>query len=114
MMVTIEADDKYTQLVRFDIARDKQSALIAAIVGQVDTWVCRLPGFISSTLHASLDGEHVINYAQWKDEASFHGFLHDPRNQQLQSAIHAVDAGAKPHAIHCRVVRGIEAPSPGQ
>ena len=28
------------------------------------------PGFISATVHESLDNDYVVNYAQWKDQAS--------------------------------------------
>lgn len=110
-MVTIQENDIFTQVVQFDIAADKQSALITAITGEVERWVRHLPGFISSTFHASHDGRRVINYAQWRDDAAFQGFLHDARNEALSAAIHAVDAAAKPHAVHCRVVRSIEAAS---
>jgi hypothetical protein len=52
----------------------------------------------------------VLNYAQWKDEASFKGFLNDPETKRLQAAISAVDPALKPHAIHCRDVRTIGSP----
>ncbi|MGI4848166.1 MAG: antibiotic biosynthesis monooxygenase [Janthinobacterium lividum] len=107
-MVTIQENNTFTQIVRFDVAKDNQEALITAITTQVQDWVCRLPGFISSTFHASHDGQHVINYAQWQDESAFQGFLQDGRNENLRAAIHAVDAAAKPNAVHCRVVRSIE------
>jgi quinol monooxygenase YgiN len=107
-MVEIREDNTFTQIVRFDVVPEKQDALIAVIVGEVKRWVSRRPGFISSTFHASHDGHHVINYAQWKDEASFRGFVGDPEGEHLQAAIHAVDASLKPNAIHCRVVKSIE------
>ena len=28
------------------------------------------PGFVSATVHESLDNDYVVNYAQWKDQAS--------------------------------------------
>ncbi|MDB5806282.1 MAG: hypothetical protein JWN73_3604 [Betaproteobacteria bacterium] len=108
-MATIREDDTFTQLVRFDVSPDKQGALIAAIVAEVERWVRRRPGYISSTFHASHDGRHVLNYAQWRDEAAFHGFTQDPETARLQAAIRAVDPSLKPHAIHCRVVRSIDA-----
>lgn len=108
-MPTIHQDNTFTQIVRFDVSPEKQLALIDAIVGEVQRWVRLRPGFISSTFHASHDGRHVINYAQWKDEAAFRAFGEDPQGKHLQAAIRAVDAGLKPHAIHCRVVRSIDA-----
>lgn len=109
-MVTIEENNTYTQIVRFDIDPAKQNALIAAISAEVTRWVRLRPGFISSTFHASLDGKHVINYAQWQDEAAFRGFIDDPEGAHLNAAIRAVDPAAHPDAIHCRVVRSIGRP----
>jgi quinol monooxygenase YgiN len=108
-MALIAENDTFTQVVRFDVDPAKQEQLIAAIVGEVERWVCQRPGFVSSTFHASLDGKHVLNYAQWKDEASFKGFAEDPEGKKLSAAIHAVDASLKPHAIAFRVVRSIDA-----
>jgi heme-degrading monooxygenase HmoA len=33
------------------------------------------PGFISSTIHRSLDGLRVINYAQWKTQEEYFAFI---------------------------------------
>ena len=107
-MATISENSTFTQIVRFDVEPDSQLALISAIVKEVEPWVCRRPGFLSSTFHASLDGRHVVNYAQWKDEASFRGFAQDPEGQRLQAAIRSVGPSLKPHAIACRVVRSID------
>ncbi|HEX4326312.1 MAG TPA: antibiotic biosynthesis monooxygenase family protein, partial [Burkholderiales bacterium] len=109
-MATIREDSTFTQIVRFDVAPEQQEALIAAIVAEVERWVRHRPGYISSTFHASHDGRHVINYAQWRDEAAFKGFTRDPESAGLRAAIDAVDPSLKPHAMHCRVVRSIGRP----
>lgn len=106
-MAQIAEDDTFTQIVRFDVPADKQLVLIDAIAGEVERWVRLRPGFVSSSFHASFDGKHVVNYAQWQSEADFEGFTHDPETERLQQAIKAVGASLKPHAIHCRVVRSI-------
>src|SRR4051794_18129189 len=106
-MAQIAENDTFTQVVRFDVEPKKQSALIAAIVAEVERWVRHRPGFISSTFHASHDGHHVLNYAQWESEAAFKGFGQDPEGEHLREAIGAVDPSLKPHAIHYRVVRSI-------
>lgn len=107
-MPHIAVDNTYTQLVRFDVDPAKQEALIAAIAGEVERWVSKRPGFVSSTFHASLDGRNVVNYAQWRDETSFEGFVNDPEGERLRGAIHSVDPSLEPQAIHLRVVRTIE------
>jgi quinol monooxygenase YgiN len=106
-MATVREDDTFTQIVRFDVAPAQQAALIAAIAAEVERWVRHRDGFVSSSLHASHDGRHVLNYAQWRDEAAFRGFTQDPETARLQAAIRAVGPSLKPEAMHCRVVRSI-------
>lgn len=107
-MATIHADNTFTQVVRFDVDPDRQSRLLAVIAAEVERWVSRRPGFISASFHASGDGRHVLNYAQWRDEAAFDGFTTHPESRHLQAAIRAVDPSLKPHAVSYRVVRCVE------
>ncbi len=36
------------------------------------------PGFVCANFHASLDGERVINYAQWETEEHYRAMLDNP------------------------------------
>jgi len=107
-MPTIAEDGTFTQVVQFEVESDKQETLIAAIVAEVERWVQRRPGFVSSTFHASLDGRHVLNYAQWRSEADFRAFTEDPEGERLGAAIRAVGPTSGPEAVHYRVVRSIK------
>lgn len=40
------------------------------------------PGFVSASIHKSLDGVRVMNYAQWKTQADYQAFI---QNSQVQS-----------------------------
>jgi hypothetical protein len=40
--------------------------------------VDRAPGFVSSTLHRSIDGTKVTMYAQWRSAADYHAMRQDP------------------------------------
>ena len=108
-MAQIAENDTFTQLVLFEVDSEKQDALVNAAVAEVERWVSKRPGFISATFHASFDGKHVMNYAQWADEAAFNGFMQDPENETLQAALGSVDP-LKPQAVQFRVIRSI-APS---
>lgn len=112
MTATIREDETFTQVVRFDVAPERQEALIAAIVAEVERWVRFQPGFVSATFHASLDGQHVLNYAQWASEAAFRAFTQHPESKRLSAAIRAVGPDAGPHGMQYRVVRSVDAPSP--
>lgn len=111
-MPTIAEDDTFTQVVEFQVDAAKQEALITAIVAEVERWVRHRPGFVSSTFHASLDGRHVLNYAQWRTEADFQAFTRDPEGERLGAAIRAVGPAGGPDAVHYRVVRCVEPQQP--
>lgn len=110
----IAKDDTFTQVVQFEVDPAKQDALIAAIVSEVERWVRHRPGFVSSTFHASLDGRHMLNYAQWSSEADFRAFTEDPEGERLGAAIRAVGPTDGPKAVQYRVVRSIEPAQPAQ
>jgi hypothetical protein len=38
-----------------------------------------VPGYVSHAVHRGLSGEHVIKYAQWRDQESFQAFASRPR-----------------------------------
>ncbi len=109
-MPTIAEDDTFTQVVQFEVEPAKQDALIVAIVAEVERWVRHRPGFVSSSFHASLDGQYVLNYAQWRSEADFRAFTEDPEGERLGAAIRAIGLTGGPKAVQYRVVRSIEPP----
>ena len=79
--------DPYIQLIRFRVAEGRAAPLMQAIFEHLDDWVSACDGFISSNFHVSGNGRHVINYAQWRDQTAFDGFLHHPRQPDLADTI---------------------------
>ncbi len=112
-MPQIVEGDTFTQIVQFEVHPEQQEPLIQAVVAEVERWVRHRPGFLSSTFHASFDGHHVLNYAQWRTQADFDGFTKDPEGERLSAAIHAVGPRDGPHAVAYRVVRAIDPPKRG-
>ena len=55
----------------FTVAPEKQQTLIDLLDRATEETMRHQPGFLSANLHRSLDGKRVINYAQWRDRASF-------------------------------------------
>jgi heme-degrading monooxygenase HmoA len=51
-------------------APGKQSETIQLLQSGMDETMRYQPGFISANIHRSLNSEHVVVYAQWKDLAS--------------------------------------------
>ena len=52
-----------------------QDALIAQLQEALDGTLAETPGFVSGSIHRSLDSTHVVNYAQWTDEAALAAFV---------------------------------------
>jgi quinol monooxygenase YgiN len=70
-MATIHADQKViTQINVFEVEAKNQDELARLLVEAVQR-VRTMPGWISASIHKSLDGTRVTNYAQAADHASW-------------------------------------------
>jgi quinol monooxygenase YgiN len=66
-MITITKGKKIITLINvFTVAPANQRELIALLTRATDSSVRDVPGFISASLHRSLDGTKVTMYAQWR------------------------------------------------
>lgn len=83
----IISDEFYIQIVRFRVTSSNAETLLASIIVELDQWVSSCDGFISANFHMSEDGEHLINYAQWRDEGAFQAFTKDPRQSKIRDII---------------------------
>lgn len=80
---TIEAGRPIATLINiFTVTPDRQAELVEALVKATEEHMRHRPGFISANVHASNDGERVINYAQWQSEDDFRAMLADPAAQE--------------------------------
>jgi heme-degrading monooxygenase HmoA len=59
----------FVQIWRISSA-EHQQRLLETMHGSVGL-LTKQPGFVSMSLHASLDGKQIATYAQWVDEESF-------------------------------------------
>ena len=58
-----------------------QQQLVDVLIEATQAVMCHLPGYVSATIHRSLDGSHVVNYAQWRSQADFEAMLQQPEAQ---------------------------------
>lgn len=69
--VTISKNDTH---VMINVLHPKegvnQKKLLDALIEGIDKDISAIEGFISATIHASKDSNHVSVYAQWRDKAS--------------------------------------------
>ncbi len=88
----------FVQVVRFRVAEGNQSQLIQVISDVVERWVRGCPGFLSCQMHASHDGNYVLNYARWQTETAFRAFTGHPEFAALNAAIRdiCITSGAEP------------------
>ncbi|GGK64842.1 antibiotic biosynthesis monooxygenase family protein [Nocardia camponoti] len=62
----------------FSVDPERQDEFVRAWVEHTEKTMRHRPGFISANLHASVDGERVMNYAQWRSQADLQAALADP------------------------------------
>jgi heme-degrading monooxygenase HmoA len=78
-MTTISKDQKLVTFINvFKVEPGNQGRLIDLLVRVTDTSVRHAPGFISSSLHRSVDGTKVTMYAQWRTIEDYEAMRKDP------------------------------------
>jgi quinol monooxygenase YgiN len=76
---TIRAGAEIFTLINvFSVAPDRQQELVELLIEATEQTMRHLPGFISANIHTSLDGRHVVNYAQWRSRDAFEAMLRNP------------------------------------
>lgn len=75
-------NDVVTVIVIFSVEPERQQELIDTILTFADT-VKKQPGFVSASLHKSLDGVRVMNYAQWRSQEDYEAFVNNSEVQAL-------------------------------
>jgi quinol monooxygenase YgiN len=62
----------------FTVAPANQQKLVVLLTCATEDFVTRAPGFVSSTLHRSLDGTKVTMYAQWTSVEAYEAMRREP------------------------------------
>ena len=76
---TIRAGAEIFTLINvFSVAPDRQQELANLLIEATEQTMRHQPGFISANIHTSLDGRHVVNYAQWRSRDAFEAMLRNP------------------------------------
>jgi quinol monooxygenase YgiN len=77
-MATILEGNNYLTLINvFKVHPEKQDSLVE-LLKRANTTVRRAPGFVSASLHRSLDGTKVTMYAQWKSLEEYDAMRSNP------------------------------------
>src|SRR5260370_776990 len=78
-MPTISKDKKLLTLINvFTVEPAKQQQLVALLTHATESSVRHVTGFISASLHRSLDGTRVVMYAQWRSVEDYDAMRNNP------------------------------------
>lgn len=78
-MATIaKGRDILTLINVFTVDPGNQQKLVALLTEATERTMKRMPGFISASIHRSLDGTKVVNYAQWRSQKDFASMQQHP------------------------------------
>jgi quinol monooxygenase YgiN len=88
-MITItKANNVVTLINVFTVAPARQAELVGLLARATDSSVRHAPGFISVSLHRSLDGTKVTMYAWWRSLEDYQRMRQNPvANPFLQQAL---------------------------
>ncbi|WP_138469038.1 antibiotic biosynthesis monooxygenase [Poseidonocella sp. HB161398] len=93
----------------YEVDPAQQAALCALLSEQTEAVLRHVPGFVSASYHASLDGTKVVNYAQWRGQEEFAAFMADPDNRAQLARFAALARSVSP--VLCRVTAVHAAPA---
>lgn len=65
----------------FTVEPENQKRLVDLLVRATDGNVNRAPGFVSATLHRSVDGARVTMYARWRSAGAYEAMRRNPGPQ---------------------------------
>ena len=78
-IATISPSSKLVILINvFTVEPANQQQLLELLARATETSVRHVPGFISASLHRSLDGTKVTMYAQWRSVADYQAMRENP------------------------------------
>jgi quinol monooxygenase YgiN len=88
-MTTISTDNNFLTLINvFTVDPSNQQKLVDLLILATEGSVSKVAGFISSSLHKSIDGTKVTMYAQWRSMEDYQKMRNNPiASPYLQQAL---------------------------
>ena len=106
--ITIAAGDEILTMINtFVCAEVRQNELVETLSRATTDIFVHLDGFISASLHVSLDRTRVVNYAQWRSADDLDRAQVDPKVQEHLAEIMAIAESADPRLFHVRAVHQV-------
>ncbi len=77
--MTISTDNNFLTLINvFTVERENQDNLVELLTKATSGNVTTMPGFVSCSLHKSIDGTRVTMYAQWRSKEDYQKMRSNP------------------------------------
>ena len=97
----IDVDARLTTLINvFSVEPADRGRLVDLLKQGTDGWISKVPGFVSSALHASRDGRRVVIYGQWRNAEGIAAMRQRP---EMPAYFEQIKALAHMEAITCDV-----------
>ena len=90
MVAIRKGRDVLTLVNVFSVRPENQQKLVDMLVEATDETMKKMPGFVSASIHRSLDGTKVVNYAQWRSKTDFDAMRQNPAAQPHMAAVAAI------------------------
>jgi quinol monooxygenase YgiN len=100
-------NDVVTLINVFTVEPGRQQELVDLLTRATDETIRHMPGFVSATIHKSLDGGRVTNYAQWRSREDFEAMLRNPAASPHLKEAAALATSFEPHLYQVSEVRGV-------
>jgi heme-degrading monooxygenase HmoA len=96
-MPQIKKDEQQvTQITIVESEPDKQAEALS-LMTQRARFMASQPGFISISLHRSLDGRRIVNYVQWRNRELLQSAHHSPQFRKEWNRFDQMADGIDPH-----------------
>lgn len=90
----------------FTVAPEDRDTLVALLRQGTADWICKVPGFVSSSLHVARDGRHVVIHGQWRSAEAIAAMRQHPAMPAYFERIKAI---ARMEAMTCDLVSTVPA-----
>jgi quinol monooxygenase YgiN len=111
---TIDASKPFVTLVNmFHVDPQRQEEVLALLQEVTDSVMRHQPGFVSASLHVSLDRQRVVNYVQWESREAFEAALRKPEARAHIDVVERMVRSVEPILYRLVSVHRAHAVAPG-
>ena len=107
-MVTISNDNDVVTLINvFTVRPEHQQRLLGVLVNTTQTVMRNQPGYVSASIHKSLDGTRVTNYVQWRSREAFEAMFSSPQAIEHMQEAEMIAEKFEPHLYEVSFVEEV-------